>query len=187
MPPGRDRVNRFPAVLLVPAPAADSASTICSPRPCRLSADASRLTGPSGEESDTATVTASGFQTCVRVTPIVSVPSPQTCLTALVTSSDVMISASSAYSPSPWKPSAARTWKRAIRTDSGMFGKTNAINRGSTFTAVPAMALVPSSCVVAACTFWARRLVVIDGEWQIVGRLGKPGLHYERAPGRRTP
>ena len=33
------------------------------------------------------TVTATGFHVRARVTPIVSVPSPQTCCTALVTSS----------------------------------------------------------------------------------------------------
>ena len=46
-------------------------------------------------------VTAAGLSAYVIVTPIVWVPLSQTCWTALVTSSDVMISASSAYSPSP--------------------------------------------------------------------------------------
>ena len=79
----------------------------------------------------------------MSVTPIVSVPLPQTCWTALVTSSDVMISASSAYSPSPWKPSAARTCKRATGTDSGMPGKANAISRGPACAAVLAMTSGP--------------------------------------------
>ena len=64
-------------------------------------------------------VTAAGLPAWVSVTPIVLVPLPQACWTALVTSSEVMISASSAYSPSPCKPSAARTCKRATGTDSG--------------------------------------------------------------------
>ena len=60
-------------------------------------------------------VTAAGLPAYVIVTPIVLVPLSQTCWTALVTSSDVMISASSAYSPSPRKPSAARTLQPGYR------------------------------------------------------------------------
>ena len=48
-------------------------------------------------------------QTWASVTPIVSPGSSPTWRIALVTSSDVIITATSAYSPSPWKPSAART------------------------------------------------------------------------------
>ena len=55
------------------------------------------------------TVTAAGLPARASVIPIVSVPSSQTCRTTLVTSSDVMVSTSFAYSPSPWKPSVART------------------------------------------------------------------------------
>ena len=89
------------------------------------------------------TVTAARFQVRASITPIVSVPLSQTCCTASETSSDVLVSASSAYSPKPCKPSAARTWKWAIRTDSGMLGKTNAINCGPGSTAVSAMVLCP--------------------------------------------
>ena len=94
---------------------------------------------------DTTTVTASGYRVCERVIPTVSVPSPQTCRIALVTSSDVMATASSVNSSSPWKPSAARTWKRAIRTDSGMLSSMNVISRGSVSIAVLAMAWFPSA------------------------------------------
>ena len=97
------------------------------------------MAGPSGEESDTTTVTASGFRVRARVTPTVVVPSPQACCIALVTSSDVIISAWSAYSLKPWMPSAARTWKRAVGTDSGMPGNTNEISCESISAAVLAM------------------------------------------------
>ena len=99
--------------------------------------------GPCGEESDTATVTAAGLAAWVSVTPIVWVPLAQACWTALVTSSEVMISASSAYSPSPHEPSAARTRRRATGTDSGMPGKASAISRGLTCAAVLAMTWGP--------------------------------------------
>ena len=55
----------------------------------------SRLTGPCGQESDTTTVTAAGFPAHVSVTPILAAPLPQACWTALATSSEVMIAASS--------------------------------------------------------------------------------------------
>jgi hypothetical protein len=103
----------------------------------------SRLMGPCGEESDTTMVTAAGFPAAVSVTLIVLVPLPQTCWTALVTSSEVMISASSAYSPSPCKPNAARTCERATGTDSGMPGKASAISRGPACAAVLGMASGP--------------------------------------------
>jgi hypothetical protein len=55
------------------------------------------------------TVTTSGFRIISRSIPTtISVPSSQACCTALETSSDVMVSASSAYSPSRWKPRARR-------------------------------------------------------------------------------
>ena len=82
------------------------------------------------------TVTASGFRPRTRVTPTVSVPSPQACWITLVTSSEVMIAASLAYWSSPWRPSAARTRERATRTDSGMPGSMNAVSCGPTSTAV---------------------------------------------------
>ena len=60
-----------------------------------------------------------------------------------MTSSDVMISASSAYSPSPWEPSASRTCQRATGTDSGVLGKASAISCGSASAAVLAMTWGP--------------------------------------------
>src|SRR5260370_38817444 len=54
-----------------------------------------------------------------------------------------MFSASSAYSPSPWEPSAARTRQRATGTDSGMPGKGNVISRGSACAAVLAITWGP--------------------------------------------
>jgi hypothetical protein len=89
------------------------------------------------------TVTAAGLPAWVSVTPIVWVPLPQACWTALAASSEVMIAASSAYWPSPCEPSATRTCKRATGTDSGMPGKTSAISRGSASVAVLAMTSVP--------------------------------------------
>jgi hypothetical protein len=66
------------------------------------------------------TVTAAGLPAWVSVTPIVWVPLPQACWTALAASSEVMIAASSAYWPSPCEPSATRTCKRDLAGHLGM-------------------------------------------------------------------
>lgn len=97
--------------------------------------------------------------------------------------SDVMISASAANSASPWKPSAARTCKRAIRTDSGMPGKTNAISRGSTSTVVLAMASSPFRAgIVAACTSGTGSRQGLPDIWQLTSRPGNSARHATRHP-----
>jgi hypothetical protein len=83
-------------------------------------------------------ITASEPDARVRVTPTVSVTSQQACWTALVTSSDVTVAASSAKRSRSWRLSAARTWNRAIRTDSGLAGSMKAMSRGSIRATAPA-------------------------------------------------